>query len=763
VPPLIVPPFLRSALAVAALLVVALSSALVAAQGSAPPAAPPAATTTGLSSEQLRSLADTLEDPQARDRLVGQLRALIAVAEGGRAPAEETETETVGSRTLEWATGQLGDVSRQMVRIGMAFGDVHSALAWMNLQARDPTLRQRWTELALQLGFILLGGHLASRLVRYLASGTRERLGERTFASTMEKVPVLLARILLDLLPIAAFALVGYGILSATEPQLRVRIVALTIVNATILIQVVLVFVRFALSPRTPSLRLVPLDDEGAHYAYIWCRRIAYTAVYGYFVPQAAYVLGIPTGTYLGLLKFAGLLVAAMLVVLVLQNRRSVADRIRGGAPATAEEVQPGAETAPEPPTFLTMRSFRNRVGEVWHLLAILYILVIYGIWALDVHGGFAFMLRATAVSAVVLVITRLALMAVDRGIRRGFAIPDDVRRDFPMLEARANRYLPGVHVGLRGIILAISALTLLDAWGIESFAWLDTAWGRRVTTSAVTIGLVLVGALVAWEVVSGLIERFLAGGSKNGQKIERSARIRTLLPLLRNAFMIVLLTFVGLIVLSELGVNIAPLLAGAGVIGLAIGFGSQTLVKDVITGLFILFEDTIAVGDVIDVGGGHSGVVEAISIRTIRLRDVRGAVHTVPFSEVQTVLNMTKDFGFAVIDASVDYTQNVDRVADVMRQVGTELQADPQFQGSILEPIDIFGLDQFGPSAIVIRGRIKTRPGKQWAVARAYNKLMKQRFDELGIEIPFPQRTVHVKGDLTGMKPEQVATAAGA
>jgi small conductance mechanosensitive channel len=206
----------------------------------------------------------------------------------------------------------------------------------------------------------------------------------------VERVPVLSARILLDLLPIAAFALVGYGILSATEPQLRVRIVALTIVNATILIQVVLASVRFVLSPRTPSLRLVPLDDEGAHYAYIWCRRIAYTAVYGYFVPQAAYVLGIPTGTYLGLLKFAGLLVASMLVVLVLQNRRPIANRIRGGAPATAEEVQPGAETAPETPTFLTMRGFRNRLADVWHLLAILYILVIYGIWALDVHGGFA-------------------------------------------------------------------------------------------------------------------------------------------------------------------------------------------------------------------------------------------------------------------------------------------------------------------------------------------------------------------------------------
>lgn len=760
--PLSARPFLRSAVAAASLLAALLFSAAVAAQGGGLPAAPVAPAPAGLSSEQLRSLADTLEDPQARERLVGQLRALITVAEGGRAPAAETEGETVGSKTLEWATGQLGDFSRQMVRIGMAFGDVPSALAWMNLQVRDATLRDRWVELMLQLGFILAGGYIASRFVRYVVSGTRQRLGERTFATPVAKLPVLTARILLDLLPIAAFALVGYGILSATEPQLRIRIVALTIVNATILIQVILAFVRFVLSPWTPSLRLIPVDDEAAHYGYIWCRRIAYTAVYGWFVPQAAYVLGIPTGTYLGLLKFAGLLVAAMLVIVVLQNRRTVADRIRGRAPdAAAEEVQPGAETAPEAPALFTMRSFRNRFADVWHLLAILYILVIYGIWALDVTGGFAFMLRATALSAVVLLISRLALLGVDRAIRRGFAIPEEVRRDFPFLEARANRYLPWLHRGLRGAILAVSALTLLDAWGIQSFAWLDTAWGRRVTTSGVTIALVLVGALVAWETVSGLIERFLAGGSKNGQKIERSARIRTLLPLLRNAFMIVLLTFVGLIVLSELGVNIAPLLAGAGVIGLAIGFGSQTLVKDVITGLFILFEDTIAVGDVIDVGGGHSGVVEAISIRTIRLRDVRGAVHTVPFSEVQTVLNMTKDFGFAVIDASVDYGQDIDTVAEVMRRIGAELQADPLYQGSILEPIDILGLDQFGQSAIVIRGRIKTRPGKQWAVARAYNKLMKQRFDELGIEIPFPQRTVHVKGDVSALKPEQIAAAA--
>jgi moderate conductance mechanosensitive channel len=760
---LILPSFLRSALAVAVLVSVALTATIATAQGTGLSSA--SAGTPGLSTDQLRSLADTLDDPQARERLVGQLRALIAVSEGGPGEPVEAVPETVGSKTLEWATGRLGTFSRQMVTIGMAFGDVPSALNWTRMQVGDPSLRARWGELILQLAFILSGGYLSSRFVRYLVRGTRDRLGARTFASTAAKVPVLVARILLDLLPIAAFALVGFAILSVTEPQLRVRIVALTVVNATVLIQVVLTLVRFVLSPRTATLRLLPIDDEAANYAYIWARRLTYTAVYGYFIPQAAYVLGIPTGTYLGLLKFAGLLIAAMLVLIVLQNRRALADRIRGHDEAVTPEAASADAVPPTAPVSVkafTLRGFRHRLADVWHLLAILYILVIFGIWALDISGGFTFMLRATALSVAILVVTRIVLLAVDKAIQRGFAIPEDVRREFPLMEARANRYLPWLHAGLRAFIVAVSGLTLLDAWGIESFAWLDTAWGRRVTTSAVTIGLVLMGALAAWEVVSGLIERFLAGGSKNGMKIERSARIRTLLPLLRNAFMIVLLTFVSLIVLSELGVNIAPLLAGAGVIGLAIGFGSQTLVKDVITGLFILFEDTIAVGDVVDVGGGHSGVVEAISIRTIRLRDVRGAVHTVPFSEVQTVLNMTKDFGFAVIDASIDYAEDVDRVTGVLKAIGADLQTDPQFQGSILEPIDIFGLDQFGPSAIVIRGRIKTRPGKQWAVARAYNRLMKQKFDELGISIPFPQRTVHVKGDVGALTPTQIATATG-
>src|SRR5919199_3219029 len=170
------------------------------------------------------------------------------------------------------------------------------------------------------------------------------------------------------------------------------------------------------------------------------------------------------------------------------------------------------------------------------------------------------------------------------------------------------------------------------------------------------------------------MIDRYLAAVDERGRPVARSARARTLLPLFRTTILVLLAAMVALIVLSELGVNIAPLLAGAGVVGVAIGFGSQALVKDVITGLFILIEDTLAVGDVVDVGKGNSGVVEGLSVRAIRLRDSSGALYTVPFSEVTTVKNLTRDFAYFVANVGISYRADPDRAIAVMRQVAAEL-----------------------------------------------------------------------------------------
>jgi small-conductance mechanosensitive channel len=190
------------------------------------------------------------------------------------------------------------------------------------------------------------------------------------------------------------------------------------------------------------------------------------------------------------------------------------------------------------------------------------------------------------------------------------------------------------------------------------------------------------------------------------------------------------------LIVLSEIGVNIAPLLAGAGVIGLAIGFGSQKLVQDIITGLFLLLENAMQVGDTVTLGG-LSGTVETLSIRTIRLRAGDGSMHIIPFSAVTTVTNMTRDFGFAVMDFRIGLNEEPDHIADLLRGIVSDIRKEPEWSGIILGELEVFGLDRFLVGAWVMQVRVRTTPGSRWSVAREINRRVKYRFDELAIDSP--------------------------
>jgi small conductance mechanosensitive channel len=258
----------------------------------------------------------------------------------------------------------------------------------------------------------------------------------------------------------------------------------------------------------------------------------------------------------------------------------------------------------------------------------------------------------------------------------------------------------------------------------------------------------VIVAAVIVWEIVNARIERRLAGGGPG-----LGARARTLLPLARSVAAIVIATVAVFTILSEIGLDIGPLLAGAGVVGLAIGFGSQTLVKDIVTGVFILMENQIAVGDVVRTGN-QAGLVEAITIRTLRLRDFDGTVRIIPFSAVTTVENMTKDYSRYVFDVAVSYREDVDEVMSVLKEIGEEMQADPNFGDRILGPLETFGIEKFDESAVIIRARITTKPIAQWDVAREFNMRLKKKFDARGIEIPFPHRTIYFGVDKQGAAP---------
>ena len=722
----------------------------------APAAAAPAEPTASPdpTPEQMQAMITTLEDPAARARLVEQLKALVAAQKGleqakaEEAPAASTLPETIGASALSFLAERMDVLSRQLVQVGNVFKELPGAIEWANRQMVDQSARDRWVQIAIQLTMILTAGLAIGRFVGWLLARPRNALAARRGTTALVRLPLLLGRALLELAPIAAFIVVGYAILSVSEPGPRVRLVALAVINATVILQILLVAARILISPFAPSLRLVRMGDANALRLYRWVRRLAAVGVYGYFLAEGAYVLGLPLGAYGALLKLLGLAIAGMLIALILQNRRIVADWMHGnplsgdGDPAATAERESEGQGA-------VLRSARRRFADVWHVLAIIYVVVTFGVWVLNVYGGFEYLARATGITILVAVIARLLVNGINRGLRRGLRMVPESQGALPPLKDRASLYLPFLHRAVKTVIWVGAAMMILYGWGFDTLAWTDTRLGQRILRSTVTIGLLFVGSVIAWEVVSAMIERFLASTDRNGTRIERSARVRTLLPLLRNAFLIVLVTMVSLITLSELGVNIAPLLAGAGVVGLAVGFGSQTLVKDIITGLFILFEDSISIGDVVDVGGGHSGSVEAISIRSIRLRDGSGAIHTVPFNSVSTVKNMSKDFSYALFEVRVAYREDPDRVIELLKDIGASLQSDTQFAPDIMGPLEVMGLDKFQPdSTQLITARFKTRPTKQWGVSREFNRRMKKRFDELGVEVPTGSMQLIVGGN---------------
>jgi small conductance mechanosensitive channel len=279
---------------------------------------------------------------------------------------------------------------------------------------------------------------------------------------------------------------------------------------------------------------------------------------------------------------------------------------------------------------------------------------------------------------------------------------------------------------------------------------WRDVLSVERIVNWLVTSGLqillVVVGAIVAVRICRFLItkiERFFEDDDPTTRS-ERGKRAETLTRTLGNFATIAVWFFAGMMILKELGVDIGPILAGAGIAGLAFGFGAQSLVKDFLAGIFIIIENEYRVGDVVRIAD-TSGLVERITLRTTTLRDLEGNVHIIPNGEIAVVTNMTKEWSRFLIDVGVAYKEDVDYVMDVLKEVGDGIEKDETFGPLILEPLQILGVDSFGDSSVNIRVMFTTQPLQQWTVGREFRRRIKKTFDEKGIEIPFPHRTVYL------------------
>ncbi|HUZ62752.1 MAG TPA: mechanosensitive ion channel domain-containing protein [Acetobacteraceae bacterium] len=769
-----------------------------ASSASAPPASVPAAAPQ-LSPAQAQQVISLLQDPKQRAAFLALLQAVAhappvaaaaqpaatppaakpagtPVAATPAAPAAKAAAlplplapDSLGAQLLVDASHRAAVLTRQVGATFRAVSDFPLLWHWLTFVATDAWLQGLLLSAAWRLLVVLLvaggGEWLTARALRRPRAGlvawAEERRARRTAApddgvvdvaeeraeageteppsrhrfdilSVLRRLPFALGYLALGLVPVLVFAAIG-NVLSADGlgAQRIARLVIVGVVNAYVLSRVLMCVVRALVCPESAAMRLVHMRDGSAVYIVRWVRRIIAVSVFGYVAAEVGLLFGLYPAAHEALIKLVALVVHVMLIVMVIQTRQSVARHI---------QARPGSTG------FLA--GVRNRLARVWPYVAVFYLVALWVVWALGISHGFARLLRFVVVTVATFALARLLTVTAHRAIERAVQLRPEVSQRYPGLQARTRHYHPLARGLASTIILFVALVLLLQGWGFDSLSWFTYGQlGGRVISALVTIMITIIIALLVWEVANAATQRHIGRLSREG-KAGRAARLRTLLPMLRTALVVMIGVVVGLIVLSTIGVNIAPLLAGAGVIGLAIGFGSQKLVQDLITGLFLLLEDAIQVGDVVSLGG-LSGTVENLSVRTIRLRSSDGSVHVIPFSAVTTVTNQTRDYGYAVANIGVAYKEDVDHVIEVLKGIVKEMRADPAWERMVQDDLEVWGLDQFGASSVTISCRIRTGPFGRWSVGREFNRRLKARFDELGIEMPFPHQKIVLDPDL--------------
>jgi small-conductance mechanosensitive channel len=734
--------------------------------GAEPKAAASAANSTDvLTPDQAKRALDTLQDDNKRAQMIDTLRAIAKASPPVQAapepqPALPLTADGLGAQLLLTVSEQVGDISHEIAALARTVTHFPAFYYWIvrtanDASAYDQLLDIAW-KLALVLGCALAAEWLVFHLIKRPLALLEARIPQtaqppaQTFAITdpppsaadataqgelhrrrlslarawqsLVRLPFVLGRLALELLPVLVFVGVATMLLGTEIGDLATtRLVILAVVNAYALSRGLICVVRTLAGP----FGMFRVPAETAAYIEIWARRIVTVAVSGIAFANVALLLGLHRAGYAALLRLVMLVVHLFIVVIILQCRRRVAQAIR--APA-------GREGA-------TAR-LRNHLAGLWHYIAIALDLALWAVWALNIRNGYALLLQYFVGTVAVVLITRLAGVVVLSLIDRGFRISPELLQRFPGLETRANRYLPLLRKIVSAIVAFIGLVALLEVWGVDAIVWFYGGQiGSRLLSALVTIGIAALAAAAIWEATNALMDRQLNALSRDGH-YARAARLRTFQPMLRTALLCLIVAVVGLTALSEIGVNVAPLLAGAGIVGIAIGFGSQKLVQDLITGLFLLLENTVQVGDNVTVSG-LSGTVENVSIRTIRLRAGDGSVHIVPFSAVTTLTNSSRGAGNAAVSVNVAYKEDTDRAGQILKDIVAEMRREAEYRQAIRGDLELWGVDKVDGSMASIVGQIRCTDSGRWPVQREFNRRMKRRFQECGIEIASAGQTI--------------------
>ncbi|MFT0167973.1 mechanosensitive ion channel domain-containing protein [Paraburkholderia mimosarum] len=540
--------------------------------------------------------------------------------------------------------------------------------------------------------------------------------------SLLQRLPGALLVMLLEAVPVIGFGLCAAFVLSLFGPDDAASAEAVGhIVDTYVVCRVIVMFGKLLFAPDAAALRLVPLADNWAAYAQRWLVRIVVIGGVGGAI-GAALPLGMTEDANLALVKVVALIGHLALVVMIVQLRRPVADAMRKAA------ARHGAYAW-----------FAQWFADIWVGVALFVVIALWFVWALDVRGGYGELVRSGGLSLVVLLAARVSAIVLLGALSRVFGLRND-HENMSFGQRRAYRYYPALRRIVIAAIWIVTLDVLLHVWGLRPARLLALApIGHLIGSALLTIVIAIVAAVAIWELANGAADRRLQAWTDAGDFV-RAARLRTLLPMFRTTLLVAILVVVGLTALSQLGVNTAPLIAGASIFGVALGFGSQKLVQDFITGIFLLTENAMQVGDWVTVAG-VSGTVEFLSIRTVRLRGGDGSLYTVPFSSVTTVNNTNRGIGNAAVKVQIAHGADLQRAIDTLKDIGAEIRKEDAFKDGILSDFAYWGVDQVDGASVTLVGQIQCKDSARWGVQREFNRRVLLRFTERAIELANPQR----------------------
>ncbi len=708
-----------------------------------------------LESYQIDSFIATLSDEQVRRLLIEELKQKAALEASAKKDEEKSAGLTVLIRDMRRVLLHVRDRIRFLMS-GATEVDDHLPEAFgqiMEIEYRPNPLR------AMAALFLLFAGGLGiDWLFRRFTAPARRRLEGSRPPNWRVKLGRLALRSLLDFASICvltvATLILFFVFLEDGRPMRFVIII--TYLHALMIVWGVRLVSNLVLSPSARNLRFLQLKDQSASYIHKWLVALAAVGSFGWLTCGLIGLQRLSEAEHLILVAMVGLVLTLMLVVMILQKRRPVAEALV-------------REDSPE-------HSLRPHLARKWHLFAILYVFAVWAVWA------FALLIVGPSVvpAAVVTIMVIPVFFLLDWGLRRLLELPtvhyheqtpDDTSEaivnpgtdfqedDFdeamvfePAAEpSMISRHIPFIRRSFRVLLATGLFFLVLMLWGIH------LPLAIVFTENALAILLTLVIAFVGWQLIKAYIDRKLREelpeddedmdeGGKGG------TRAGTLLVLLRKFLLAVLVVMVSLVALSALGVNIGPLIAGAGIAGIAIGFGAQTLVRDILSGVFFLIDDAFRVGDYIQAGSVR-GTVEHISLRSLQLRHHRGMLQTIPFGDMQSVTNYSRDYIIMKLEFRVRYDTDVEKVRKIIKRINLEIQQDEVLSHGLLSKIKSQGVREMDDSAMIMRVKFKAIPGEQFVLRREVYRRLQEAFQQGGIEFAHRNVTVY-------FPPEPDATA---